>query len=766
MHYGTPQCCDPLPHPLRLAIPAGLDGLPRQIATFARWRAALLAGVGGRAALVGWTADAEGDLGVMLLEFWAYVLDVTSFYDARIAERAYLATAHDPATAREIVALLGYVPRPALAAAVDVALEAAGADPVAVPARTGFRSEAFGAEPPQVFETLSDATIWPQRNRWRIGPIRGEMFDGTVRFRPGEGPARGEVIAIGVDGTALFAGRVAAVEAETLVDGERYLRVDFGPEADISKLMKYKLAELRAWTLGFRTGLWGGTAAAGGDAGKYLYLDAYYPQIVAGSIAALEISGTLKPMMVATAEQKMMQGPLVGSTHVEIPVSALTPVDGGASASTSFLYINPRPLGMLTRPAERDLTYAELAGPVALRPPVTQLGAAPGAGGGIALGASVRGASLPGTVEVDAAGKGRFTAQAGATPFQGILTAPIDLYGNVVRAVRGETVPHEILGSGNAAQAFQAFKLAKKPLTWVTDASAASGRSPQLQVMVDGIFWTWVGGFYGQSGDARVFMVEMAEDGAATIRFGDGVAGSRLPTGVNNVLAAYRYGAGAAKPPPGSIKQMARSTPGVTRVLGPLDAFGGGDAETRDETRRSGPASMLSLGRAVSAADYLAMARAYMGVVNAGVVQRWDPAQLAFVIDILTISDGGDVSPDLKDYLATRSSPGVQVNVSAALKVAVPAPGMVVQIQVAPDHVPGPVRDAAAAALFGSEGLLSAARMPIGAPVFRSVVLAALHAVPGVAEVRAIRVGGEPMGMAIKAPAGGYFDFAANGSVI
>ncbi|MCA8963215.1 MAG: hypothetical protein KDC38_21990, partial [Planctomycetes bacterium] len=52
------------------------------------------------------------------------------------------------------------------------------------------------------------------------------------------------------------------------------------------------------------------------------------------------------------------------------------------------------------------------------------------------------------------------------------------------------------------------------------------------------------GHFYGMTTHARVFTVRHDEDGVATLRFGDGRSGARLPTGLENVIAAYRKGAG------------------------------------------------------------------------------------------------------------------------------------------------------------------------------------------------------------------------------
>ena len=106
-----------------------------------------------------------------------------------------------------------------------LALEADDADPVAVPAGTAFRSEPFDDEPPQVFELLNPATIWPQRNRWRFAPIRETAFDGVLTFPAGSAPNRGAiVVAWEKAGSASAAGRVEAVETITATGNEKLVR--------------------------------------------------------------------------------------------------------------------------------------------------------------------------------------------------------------------------------------------------------------------------------------------------------------------------------------------------------------------------------------------------------------------------------------------------------------------------------------------------------------------------------------------------------------
>src|SRR5688500_6831504 len=74
-HCGFPPCED---------IAVGLAGLPAPLPGFDDYREHLLSSAARRPALAGWTARSEDDLGVMLLEGWAYVLDIVRFYDRLI----------------------------------------------------------------------------------------------------------------------------------------------------------------------------------------------------------------------------------------------------------------------------------------------------------------------------------------------------------------------------------------------------------------------------------------------------------------------------------------------------------------------------------------------------------------------------------------------------------------------------------------------------------------------------------------------------------
>lgn len=761
----TPGCCPPQPHPRLPEIRAGLPVIPRQITGFPHYRRAMLGAIPAMPELEGWRADGASDLGVMLLEAWAYVLDITGFYDGIVANRAYLGTVADDVVMRELVALIGYVPRPAMASRVLVALEAQGADKVVAPAATGLRSQAFDAEPAQVFELPAAADIWPQRNQWPLAPYRTAYFDGTLRFLPGEGPSAGMVIALSTP-TSRFVGRVAAVDTVAAADGLKYQTVRF-ETGDVSFFTGASLVNLTAASLPVPASLTpllaqDSALALSGGHGKAI-LDGLYPQVQRNTVFAIEVDGVLRPAWITAVKIKKVSV----ASGVTVPVTKLK-FDAlgtiGATASVKF-HLAPRALGRPTRPAETALTLDMLRPSALLKGPVAPLREAPWSGQAIAVGAKAAGALLSGTVTIAADGSARFAPDGAAAAFAEPLVAPVSLFGNVVQAVRGETIGEEVLGSADASVPGQRFKLKKKPLTWIEDPSRSLGRAPQLAVRVDGIEWVWVESFYGRGPDERIYRVEMAADGTATVVFGDGVRGARPTSGVANVNASYRWGAGAAKPPPGSIKQFSRPARGLSRVAGPLAAFGGADAESAGELRTAAPGAMLSLGRAVSVADFEAMVRSYSGIANTAVSYSWDPVARGAMMLVWIIADAGDPSTALADYLRARAVPGLAIRVTPATPVVVPV--FDITIEAASDRSPDAVRAAVRTALFDPRtGYLGPRRIAISAPLFRSHLLAAIHAVPGVAAVKSIMTATGEMQQAMKLSAGQWFDFLANGHVL
>jgi predicted phage baseplate assembly protein len=117
------------------------------------------------------------------------------------------------------------------------------------------------------------------------------------------------------------------------------------------------------------------------------------------------------------------------------------------------------------------------------------------------------------------------------------------------------------------------------------------------------------------------------DSGQTTVVFGDGFNGARPPSGIDNIHARYRKGLGSSgNLPSGSIQETIDSVPGLQRVTNPLPSSGGGDPENITQIRRRAPASLQTFGRAVSVADYAALALSYPGIAKAGATWVvWDP---------------------------------------------------------------------------------------------------------------------------------------------
>ena len=103
-----------------------------------------------------------GDLGLQVLEWWAYLGDILTFYNERIAAEAYLRTATRPDSLDHLVRVLGYRPRPGIAATGQLAVLArpgGPAWPLAVPAGMAITSTPSPGVPAQTFETTSPASF-------------------------------------------------------------------------------------------------------------------------------------------------------------------------------------------------------------------------------------------------------------------------------------------------------------------------------------------------------------------------------------------------------------------------------------------------------------------------------------------------------------------------------------------------------------------------------------------------------------------------------
>jgi predicted phage baseplate assembly protein len=153
-------CCDPPPRPpaapVRPDNSPGLSAVRYRIGTFTTFRRAMLDELAQAAPphpFANWREGTDGDYLTMLVELWAYLADVLTFYQERIANEAFLPTATQRDSLLRLSRLIDYRPSPGAGAGAQLAFTAEKDKTVAVPA--GFRvgSKAAAGKPSAVFET-------------------------------------------------------------------------------------------------------------------------------------------------------------------------------------------------------------------------------------------------------------------------------------------------------------------------------------------------------------------------------------------------------------------------------------------------------------------------------------------------------------------------------------------------------------------------------------------------------------------------------------
>ena len=220
----------------------------------------------------------------------------------------------------------------------------------------------------------------------------------------------------------------------------------------------------------------------------------------------------------------------------------------------------------------------------------------------------------------------------------------VKVYANVAEATHGETIS-EILGSGEGTVINQSFTLSKPPLTHVA-APVPSGGESALKVYVNEVEWTRVSSLYPLDKQDRNYILRIEDDGTTTITFGDGQRGARLPSGEENITAAYRSGIGVE----GNVgtEQIAlkkTGPPSLQEVINPEPATGGANPESLESARTSIPATTRTLERIISLQDFEDFAQVFAGIGKAQAATLW--AGGSQLVHITVAAEGGE--PVLSD---------------------------------------------------------------------------------------------------------------------
>jgi predicted phage baseplate assembly protein len=270
------------------------------------------------------------------------------------------------------------------------------------------------------------------------------------------------------------------------------------------------------------------------------------------------------------------------------------------------------------------------------------------------------------------------------------------------------------------------------------------GAQSTLRLYVNNVEWHEVPSLAGLTPTDRKFVTATDDSGVTTLTFGNGVEGSRLPTGVQNISSTYRNGIGA----PGNVEAgqitLLQTRPlGVKAVLNPLRASGGADRENRDLARENTPLSVMPLDRLVSVQDYADFARNFAGIAKA-VAQRLSDGRRELVyltiagVDDIPIDPSSDLYRNLLQALRDLGDPDLPVRIDLREQVALV---LSAAIKLLPDYQWETVAAAVRCCLLERFGF---AKRALGQPALRCELLSAIQNVPGVAYVDINAFGGVP----------------------
>lgn len=726
---------------------------------------------------------AADDPAIALLDSWATVADVVTFYQERIANEGFLRTATERRSVLELARQIGYELRPGVAAATHLdfrmqvpAASAPAPGPAApttavVPAGTKVLSVPAQGKLPQPFETSQQITALAALNELALRTREPQQvtagltelyLEGTsTALRPGtailivqhaDPPAIPATWALRVlDTVESLAATAPDASPATLVGWTDGLAADilqpevfaldlrgavFGSNApawltlpdDFRKACAaaYNASLVPAGTTDHDDPQWPGftlpdpnqPAAPAGA----IDLDGVHSEIVAGSFLVLSQPGVEELYRVTNAAPSAREGFAISAKTTYLTLDRINDLDEfdrrqvAVLAASRRLNLTDRPIGGTVGGLELDLA---LPAPLLKGQPVLITG---------------RSGTTP-VVHAGSVANLVTTTLTLADPLSPALDLEsVRITGNVVLATHGETVPDEVLGSGDGTVPNQRFTLRKPNLTHVS-AGTPSGVADTLEVWVDGVQWREVPSLYQAGPHDRVYVVRIDDDAKATVIFGDGQRGARLPTGLENVHARYRCGIG----PDGNVEAHAltvlpKRPLGVASADNPEPGFGGTAPESLDEARTNAPLTVLTIDRVVSLTDYQDYARSFGGIAQAGAVSL--PGGAGPTVFITVAGPNGTAVPrqptlnDLLGALDTVRDRGTTVRAESFVPIRF---RLGVQVLSDADRRSEHVRAAVRAVLLTA---LSPDRRSFGDAVTASQILAAVHTVDGVTAAR------------------------------
>ena len=764
--------CDDLQLPAPTNLPE-LDYISYRIGDYVSFRQAVLTPLAGEETLSVdgqpvWRTDGVGDLAVMVAEWFAYVGDIVAFYNEQIANQDYLRTASLPQSVQNLIAILGYRPRPAIGAYGSLAALLSpgptfGGQGITLPAGLQFQSKPTPGLAPQIFELSAATTIGlPDRlpaapppvllaevstPEWHYSPYH-EFFEFSGG-KYGHGPV---IIETPGEFSLLLQGAVKTVDPGALlrlrardstVGGPWLATVvssNIGPSPSGSGQQtnltitlsgsppaSFSSAQARLESASQTAPVWTFSTHAG-ISGATVHLASLVRQIRPGDWLLFTAQSGPSPILaqVSATEDVIWDASTdpspnsIPTPHTQLTMVSFSGWDSASGVTVQFAWIS---VGTLI-----DQPFTAWTGTPAILDGTGPTPFPAWTNQGIIIQDST-GLGAPATA--GSAGDDSVTIGGLPDPVPS-LQPPFLILPNLLPVTCGKTVANEVLGSGDATNPAQDFQLSQSPVTYLQPGATYAST---IQLTVGNLPWTEVAHFFGQAPDAQVFVTREDDSGKTHVMFGDGVNGARLPTGRNNVVATYRVGAGAASPPVGKLSVIAQPYPGLASVLNPVAVGGGADPDPPNQIQRYAPRSVLTFGRAVSVFDYQALAAQTPGVTRASAVWAWNDARQRALVTVY-VGDTPAAATAAQNALSAAGDPNRPIVVMQASDVAV---ALTITLITTPGMDAGLITTAVITALTDTEaGLFGSWNMNVGQVVFDSQIEAAVLAVQGAVAITSL----------------------------
>jgi predicted phage baseplate assembly protein len=787
-------CCEGISAqtPVQISNRPGLQAIAYRIGTHARFKASMLAALSSSAqhwqlrglssedahavvlALQGLRTRDDDDLGIALLDAWATVADILTFYQERIANESYLRTATERISLLELARLIGYELRPAVAASTYLAftLEDATGAPAQTTIDVGVKVQSVPGpgQKPQTFETVEAIDARPEWNALtpqltqphsiQRGVTQLYLTGTTTQLQAGDA-----ILIVGDERSGYKSSNqwdFRLLQSVTPIPDKRHTLVTWAKGLGATHGSP-TASNPQVFALRQRAGFFGSNAPdwrTMPDAIRKAFVSGYdptkpatdpgeWPDLTVQSGATIgldaEYSKVVKDSWVVFSSP---QAPIKTGSIELYRVSSVSPIsctDFTLNAKVTELTLDISVDGNEFK--RRETRVFAQSEPLALDDePVTAPiggqvipldGLVPGLQPGrtvIVSGKSAIGDGSPmtqvATIQAVSADASRTTI----TLKEGLRSAyqrsTTTIYANVAPATAGETV-QEVLGSGDASHQFQQFTLRQSPLTYVP-AQTPSGAESTLELYIDNVEWHEAPVLYNHGPHDRIFVTRTGDDDKTTVEFGDGQTGALLPSGQENVTAIYRKGSGSeGLLTAGKLSLLMTRPLGVNSVTNPEVTSGAKDRDRREDARINAPLTVLTLDRIVSLQDYEDFARAYAGIAKALATWTWN-GQVRGVFLTVAGPNGEVLPPDDRHLGNLVSSLQQNGDPYIPLRVQSYRPAMfrlAARVSVDPDRRQTDVLPEVEGALRTH---FSFDMRSFGQPVTLAEVLAAMQRVPGV----------------------------------